>query len=160
MILLALCLLALVACDAEQPAQGSGETPTPRASTTPSGASSGVPGVFFAERQTGGGSMLSEIRGELVLDERGCLRVRHQDSGSPAIVWPNGFETERSDGGIRILDREGEVVAKVGKAVYMSGGGTPIRGNEAVDDRTRLELLERCPGGYWVAGSPVLLPRP
>ncbi len=104
--------------------------------------------------------MLAEIRGELILDERGCLRVRHQGGGSPVIVWPSGFEAERSDGGVRILDREGKVVAKVGEAVYMGGGGTPIRGNKAVDDRTRRELLRRCPGSYWVAGSPVQMPRP
>ncbi len=81
--------------------------------------------------------MLSEIRGELLLDERGCLRVRHQGGGSPVILWPSGFEAERSDAGVRVLDREGKVVARVGEAVYMGGGGTPIRGNKAVDDRAR-----------------------
>jgi hypothetical protein len=159
MILYALCLLALVSCEAEQPAQSSGETPTARASSSPAGASSRVSGVFFAERRPGGEYMLSEIRGELVLDERGCLRVRHQGY-SPVIVWPSGFEAERSDGGVQILDREGKVVAKVGEVVYMGGGGTPIRGNKAVYERTRRELLERCPASYWVAAPPVQMPRP
>ena len=157
--LLTLCLLALVSCEAGQPAQSSGEPQTARASSSPAVASSRVPGVFVAERRPGGEYMLSEIRGELVLDERGCLRVRHRGVSS-VIVWPSGFEPERSDGGVRILDREGEVVAKVGEAVYMGGGGTPIRGSEAVDDGTRRELLKRCPGSYWVAATPVRIPRP
>jgi hypothetical protein len=152
---LPLCLYCLVlgaACGTGPTAEGADVTKT-------TGPSSAIPGVFFAQRPPGGADMLAEIRGELVLDERGCLRVRHR-GGSSVTVWPSGFELERSDGGVRILDREGEVVAKVGEAVYMGGGGTPIRGNEAVDDGTRRELLKRCPGSYWVAATPVRIPRP
>lgn len=165
MFLVLLVLSGATACGAEPnrdeaktPAQGTSAPPA----TKPSGASlastSEVPKVLFAERRPGGGDMLAEIRGELVLDERGCLRVRYR-GGSSVIVWPTGFEPERADGEVRVLDREGKVVAKVGEAVYMGGGGSPIRGNKAVDDRTRQRLLERCPGSYWIAAPPVRIPR-
>lgn len=146
------------ACGGDTPAQGPDESATTKASGPTAGASSDVPGVFFAERRPGGEDMLSEIRGELVLDERGCLRVRYR-GGSSVIVWPTGFEPDRADGEVRVLDREGKVVARVGEAVDMGGGETPIQGNKAVDDRTRQELLKRCPGAYWVAAPPVRIPR-
>ena len=102
--------------------------------------------------------MMAEIRGDLALDRRGCLRVRLRD-GSYVVVWPSGFRPASSNGGVRILDREGDLVARVGETVYLAGGETTVRGNEAVDGRTRRNLLERCPGPYWLAAPPVRMPR-
>ena len=103
--------------------------------------------------------MLSEVRGKLVIDDRGCLRVRHT-GGSPAVVWPAGFEPEVGSDGMRVLDGEGRVAARVDEAVRMGGGETGISENGAVDDWTERELRERCPGRYWIAAPPVRMPRP
>ncbi len=51
----------LAACDAGR------STNTPPTEPSPA-----VPEVFFAERQPGGADMLSEIRGKLVIDDRGA----------------------------------------------------------------------------------------
>ncbi len=123
----------------------------------PAGASSSVPGVFFAAQRPGGAYMTSEIRGELLLDGDGCLRVRSA-GGRDAVVWPAGFEPDIGGGEVRVLDGEGRTVARVGGAVYMGGGETGISDNGAVDDRTERELRERCPGPYWIAAPPVSIP--
>lgn len=140
------------------PAHGPTESSAPGSSGSAASAPPQVSGVFFAERRPGGEDMMAEIRGQLVLDHAGCLRVRY-GGGSSVIVWPTGFEPEKVDGEVRVLDGKGKVVARVGERAYMAGGGTPIRGNRAVDERTRQELLERCPGSYWIAAEPVRIPR-
>jgi ABC-type glycerol-3-phosphate transport system substrate-binding protein len=75
-----LALLAAVsltaACGGGTTAQGSNETRTTRASAPATTTSSAVPEALFAERQPGGEDMMAEIRGELILDDEGCLRVR------------------------------------------------------------------------------------
>ena len=144
-------------CDLLAAACGAG--PAQHANTPTTTASSADPGVFFAERLPGGGDMLSEVRGKLIPDDRGCLRVRSV-GGSYAVVWPAGFESDRGGGGVRVLDRGCRVAARGGKAVHMGGGESPISGNGAVDERTERELRERCPGTYWIAAPPVGMPGP
>lgn len=111
----------------------------------------GVPGVFFPKRSPGGVDMMSEIRGELILDDRGCLRVRSGGTDS-LVIWPAGFGIERSGGRVRVIDGEGGIAARVGRNVYMGGGGAPPAN---VAGLTRRELRERCPGPYWIAASSV-----
>ena len=101
--------------------------------------------------------MLSEIRGKLVLDDRGCLLVRAYGS-TYVVVWPAGYKPEMADGEVRVLTGEGDIVARVGHRVYMGGGETPLGDNKAVDERTEQELRKRCPGSYWVATPPVSTP--
>jgi hypothetical protein len=113
--------------------------------------------VFFAERLPGGEDMLSEVRGKLIPDDRGCLRL-HSVGNSYAVVWPAGFEPAQGGGGVRVLDRGDRVSARVGKAVHMGGRESLISGNGAVNERTERELRERCPGTYWVAAPPVGMP--
>jgi hypothetical protein len=136
----------LAACDAGRSTNTSSTEPSPA-----------VPEVFFAERQPGGDDMLSAVRGKLVIDDRGCLRVRHA-TGSPAVVWPAGFEPEVGSAGMRVLDGEGRVAARVDEAVHMGGGESPISGNGAVDGRTERRLRERCPGTYWIAAPSINIP--
>lgn len=94
---------------------------------------------------------MSEIRGELVLDDRGCLRVR--DGGTDSLViWPAGFGVKRTDGEVRVIDGEGEVAARVGREIYAGGGMVP---STSAVGQTRRVLRERCPGPYWIAAPPV-----
>jgi hypothetical protein len=125
----------------------------------PTTSTANVPEVSFAERQPGGEHLLSEIRGELILDDEGCLRVRTRSGARDVVVWPADFKADEADGEVRVLDSQGRVVARVGEAVYMGGGESPVSDNEAVDERTRQELRERCPGTYWIAAPPVRIPR-
>lgn len=142
----------LAACGANTSSQGpEGGAPV---GTTPETSSDGVPGVLFPGRPPGGVDMMSEIRGGLVLDGRGCLRVNSGGTDS-VVIWPAGFGIEGSGRNVRVLDGEGEIVARVGRAIYMGGGqASPV----GVAGLTRRELRERCPGPFWIAAPPVRIP--
>jgi hypothetical protein len=54
--------------------------------------------------------MMAGYRGELVLDDEGCLRIEGQ--GSVVPIWPSDYELDTGS------DR---IAARVGEEVYMSG---------------------------------------
>ena len=98
--------------------------------------------------------MTAGIRGKLVLDDRGCLRVKDPaDRVSVVPVWPAPFELDTEGEDVRVLDASGRVVAQVGREVYMSGGevGRSLEGKR--------QLQERCPGVYWIIGTEVRIPQ-
>ncbi len=112
--------------------------------------------VFFPVRQPSvNGYMMALIRGKLVLDEEGCLRLGGE-GGSLVPVWPPSFGLEASGGEVRVLNGKSRVVARVGDRVVIGGGeAPPAERLPAVDERTKRELQERCPGQYWLAAPDV-----
>lgn len=114
---------------------------------------SSAPGVFFPRQKASVNTYyMATWRGELVLDREGCLRVR--GDGSVVPVWPPGFGVEALGDEVRVLNRRGKVVARVGDEVEIGGGGAPPAA--VVDKRTERELRERCPGDYWLASPDVI----
>ncbi len=111
--------------------------------------------VFFPRQKASVDTYLMALwRGELVLDGEGCLRVR--GDGSLVPVWPPGFGVEISGEEVRILDERGRVVARVGDEVEIGGGEAPAAERiAALDERTKRDLRERCPGQYWLASPDV-----
>lgn len=118
--------------------------------------------LFPQQKPSDGLPMSAGISGELVLDEAGCLRI---DGGSPPYflpLWPSYFELSIQGDEIRILDGEGDFVARVGGEIDTGGGAmqhgetTPRETFRALrrgvgEDMAR-ELRERCPGPYWLVG--------
>lgn len=148
--------LASTACGGDTAAQGDDEASTAGTSASPAAVSSTVPGVFFPVRQPVNGYMMAQIEGKLVLDDRGCLRLRYEGDGSLVPVWAPGFGVDDSAGEVRVLDAKGRVVARVGDEVNLGGGeGPPAERLPAVDGRTKRELRDRCPGEYWLASPDV-----
>jgi hypothetical protein len=101
------------------------------------------------------------LSGELVRDGEGCLRVRYQ-GGAVVPLWPPDLEPSVKGDEVRVLDGEGRTVGQVGAKIDMGGGG--IREDALTEDildrRTKRELLERCPGGYFlVQEGTVRVPR-
>lgn len=45
--------------------------------------------------------------GKLIVDGRGCLRLRSVGEGSATPLWPPGFELSTGNGGMRVLDTRG-----------------------------------------------------
>jgi hypothetical protein len=130
--------------------------------STPSGPTVPEPSheteVFFPKQpQKTNAYMMAEFRGELLLDERGCLRVRWPGHGSVVPVWPPGFEAEASGGHVSVLDGRGRIVGRVGEPIYMGGGEVPPEGGN--DQEMVRELRERCPGNYWLAAPEVRILR-
>ena len=147
LLVLAACL-ALCGCGAEPPEGG------PPADGTPVGGSSGtVPSaeIFFPRLKKGAG-FDALLDGRLVVDGAGCLRIGSGESTVP--LWMRGWELETADGGPRVLDDRGRTVGRVGEKVKLGGGEVTdgmVEGGAMVGGRrTARELLERCPGDYFL----------
>ena len=91
-----------------------------------------------------------------MLDGKGCLRL---GQGGGVIVWPHDHSVDvEPNGVVRIRDREGRAVAKVGDDVVIGGGEVGERGMSYVDAGpvpSEQELLERCPGEYYLSSGEV-----
>jgi hypothetical protein len=84
------------------------------------------------------GAMEGQLAGDAA-----CLWIEGSDGGRTSIRWPPGFGARFSEGGTELVDAEGDIVARTGDRVRMSGG-------------FHQEPIERCdvgePGSF-VAGS-------
>jgi hypothetical protein len=135
-----------------------GETAT---TTTRSSATtvSRARGVFFPRAKPSDALGASaRIRGKLVADKEGCLRIRAgRDERGVVPIWPSYFDlsTERDE--FEILDGEGDFVARVGDEIDTGGGvmrhpdtTEPLKGGGIVSRQLARKLSERCPGQYWL----------
>jgi hypothetical protein len=97
------------------------------------------------------------IVGKLVADGAGCLRLRGGTGDDTVPLWMRGWRLKTGDGGPRVLDDEGRTVGRVGGKVMLGGGEFPKRmlRDVAMADgsTTARELLERCPGDYWLVSG-------
>jgi hypothetical protein len=112
------------------------------------------PEVFFPQtREALDAYPTAMMGGKLVLDDRGCLRLR---PGDWVPVWPADLRLETGGDGTRVVNANGRVVAEVGREVFMGGGQVGLP-KGVVDPRTARELRSRCsedPGDYWIADTP------
>ena len=93
-------------------------------------------------------NMLAGGNGELVLHE-GCLRTGSADGD--LIIWPPGFSLTTEDDGVQILNEAGQIVARVGEKVRMSGG--QVSSPRHTGDYVLRHLSPNCPGPYWIVAS-------
>ena len=97
------------------------------------------------------------IVGNLVADEAGCLRLRGGTGNGMVPLWMRGWELKTGGGVTRVLDDQGRTVGRVGGKVALGGSGVRKRMLEddaLVDGRTTMrDLLERCPGDYWLVSG-------
>ena len=144
-------LAALVAISLATAACGAGPAAQDPATTHSTGPTTTAAGMFFPTQKPARFGYEELQSGELVRDAEGCLRVRYE-AGTVVPLWPSGFEARVRGDEVRVLDGEGRVVARVGAKISMGGGG--IREDalteEILDQRTKRELLERCPGTYYL----------
>lgn len=97
------------------------------------------------------------VVGRLVADGAGCLRLRGGTGNGTVPLWMRGWELKTGDGSPRVLDDEGRMVGRVGGKVALGGSGFTkgmLEDDALVDGRTTArELLERCPGDYWLVSG-------
>lgn len=161
----------LAACGTTTVAQNEETTPVTVESTTANVGTTAEEGtnsqpvseVFFPKLQPSDGLPPSaRIRGELVLDEEGCLRIDGgADTPDTLPLWPSYFELSAEGDEIHILDGEGDFVARVGGRIVTGGGRIHQGGTQQevfenlqrlVGETTARQLRERCPGPYWLVG--------
>jgi len=89
------------------------------------------------------------LQGKLAVTE-GCLRVTGTGR-SHLVIWQPDFFVNNNEGVIEILDRNGEVVARVGEEIRIGGGEVPL--TEELKQLLREPLPERCRGPFWSMGE-------
>lgn len=121
--------------------------------------------VFFAKKKPVGGlSASARNSGVLTLDEKGCFRIKSVEGRRGHVpIWPASFEMRVEGDEIRILDGQGDLVARVGERLVVGGGEFPGIGREStlplesipsVSKQVGRKLEERCPGQYWLVAPP------
>ncbi len=85
-----------------------------------------------------------------LVEDAGCLYVVAEDLGGRYLpIWPSDFSATVENGGARIHDSSGAVVARVGDWVRLSGGETGDRLPDGVTG------IGECIGPYWLVGNEV-----
>lgn len=99
--------------------------------------------------------------GRLILDDAGCLRLSDEFGDRTVPLWQPRHELGAGNGGVRVLDARGRTIVRVGGKASLGGGGVKtgwVKGG-LVDERTGRELLERCPGNYFLVGEALVADR-
>lgn len=117
-----------------------------------SGIADGGSVLFFTQNATPGAQMEALYRGPVTLDGAGCLRSRLTEG--PTVIWPEGFRLAREHDGLRVLDRDGRTVGRIGREFRLSGGVVAsLHAGVPVSPEVRTEAQEHCPGRYWLVGG-------
>ncbi len=114
-----------------------------------------VPGIAFPRQKPVEGmrtSMLAELVGTLVLDaDGGCLRVAPLYGGESLLpIWPPEYTLRVEGEQVLVIDGEGQVAARVGEEVSMSGGQVAV-----TDEWVLQQIPTACRGAYFVVGHEV-----
>lgn len=116
------------------------------------------PEVFFPKQLSGPVDVMTSLtRGDLTLDGKGCLHVEEPKYNTDSVpVWPAGFGVNTSGDEVRVLDEDGRILGEVGQRIKLGGGEISekaLDGNDLMEKPLLGELLERCPGDYWLVSS-------
>ncbi len=152
-----LLVASLVGCTAPAGSSPQTSTPTIRSVSTyePLGddipfAVTPDPTVHFPQLRTRSAAFMEALlQGKLAVTE-GCLRVTGSGR-SHLVIWQPDFFVNNNEGVIEILDRNGEVVARVGEEIRIGGGEVPL--TEKLKQLLREPLPEQCRGPNWSMGE-------
>jgi hypothetical protein len=118
-----------------------------------------VPSLSFPQlRARSAMYMTALLEGQLILED-GCLRVATSyDPQSNLIIWQTDYFPTLHGDQIEILDRNGQVVARVGEPVALGGGGIQL--NDDYTRQLRAPIPAACEGPYFLMGEMVSQPSP
>jgi hypothetical protein len=94
--------------------------------------------------------MQAILRGKLVLDDAGYLRVNVTNDLRTLIIWPYGYSLKIEGKETWIINDKGQAVARVGDTVILGGGEVPAW---AVEEIIGYALPEDAKGPYWLTGN-------
>lgn len=140
---------------ATTPAQNPATTEPTRVDTPTTTASSSQDGVFFPKlKGPQKGSMTTTGRGQLILSDKGCLRLK-AGKGTSLLIWPSDYSLDTKGSRVRILNGNRRIVAEVGNYVEVGGGELPSLQLEAIPESLRQKLPGRCSPPYHAVGDEV-----
>jgi hypothetical protein len=110
------------------------------------------PTVHFPQfRMRSSAFMEALLQGRLVL-QNGCLRVVAGDLESGyLVIWQTDYFLNNNAGALEILNRDGQVVARVGQEIALGGGEVPLTAE--LERNLREPLAGECQGPYWLMGE-------
>ena len=111
-----------------------------------------VPDLFLPQlRARSSTFMTALLQGKLVAKE-GCLRVSssNEDSGI-LIIWQSDYFLNQNKDSIEVLNREGQVVARVNEEISIGGGEVPLTAE--LELQLREPIPSQCKGPYWLMGE-------
>ncbi len=111
-----------------------------------------VPGIAFPRQKPTEGfreAMMAELVGTLRL-EGACLYVQSLGGGSILPIWPPEFTLRLEGDQVLVIDREGQVAARAGEEVYMSGGYVGV-----TDEWVLQQIPTACQAETFVVGNEV-----
>jgi len=90
-------------------------------------------------------------RGRLVLDKN-CLRLKYFyfPGRSDLIIWPYGYSLKSQDNRICVVDKNGQIVAKVGDRIKVRGGNVL---KDIAEKYTGEPIPDNYGGPYWIASE-------
>ncbi|MBC8445842.1 MAG: hypothetical protein H8D74_01445 [Chloroflexi bacterium] len=111
-----------------------------------------VPTIHFPQLRTRSATFMEALLvGKLIVKD-GCLRVSASDRDrGHLIIWQPDYFLNSNEGVIEILDRNGQVVGRVGEEVCMGGGEIPL--TASLEHQLCEPLPEHCEGPYWLQGD-------
>jgi hypothetical protein len=94
----------------------------------------------------------ASITGNLVLyTPMRCPRIQSESGLSDFMpIWPQGYSLEITDGLIEISDTTGNLIAREGDELTLSGGGIPHSWDSGEYRRLYYELPGDCHAPYWI----------
>jgi hypothetical protein len=108
------------------------------------------PTIHLPQLKTRSAALMTALTiGKLVVKD-GCLRIGEGGS-SHLILWQPDYFVNNNNGVIEVLDRNGQVVARVGEEIRMGGGEVPL--TPELERQLRAPLPKECPGPYWLMGQ-------
>lgn len=114
------------------------------------------PLLAFHGDQPAAQQVVGQVEGEVLLDDRGCLRLRtdrfaeDSERGEPMLIMPEGYAYRT--GGTReplsVVGPRGEVTFRVGEAVVLRAGDVDSLGDIGIGSSVARRLEDQCPGSY------------
>jgi hypothetical protein len=112
-----------------------------------------VPGIAFPRQKPAEGfreSMCAVLVGMLRLRDT-CLYVQSLSGGEVLLpIWPPDFTLRIEGDQVLVVNEEGQVAARAGEEVYMSGGYVGV-----TDEWVLQQIPAACQGEYFVVGNEV-----
>jgi hypothetical protein len=116
-----------------------------------------VPDLFFPQlRARSAVFMAALLEGQLILED-GCLRVATSyDPTSNLIIWQTDYFPTLNGDQVEVLNRDGQVVARLGKPIALGGGGIQL--SDDYIRQLREPIPVTCAGPYFLMGDIVSQP--
>jgi hypothetical protein len=129
---------------------------TPKAPTAGPGKT-----IFFPRQEKTDGEravMEGEVDGTLVLADN-CIRVDSDEAdASYLLIWPPEFNITIENSSIKILNGDGELVARIGDKVHIGGGEIQLL--SMLDKTIQEQVPRQCPAPYWIIGDKITTVNP